>query len=295
MLLGGVVTAGAVLGALLATGGGGGRSAAGPSSSVPLSSAASPSPTAIVPPVSTAPAPSPSTSVAFPPRPPDSQHGPVIIVPGYGGDRQMLDPLAAALRKAGRTTITLDLPNNATGDLRGQAQVLAAQVAASLKAGAKSVDLVGYSAGGIVVALYTQTDPSHVRRVVTIGSPLHGTRIAGLAEGLAPSACPVACQQMAPGSSLLSSLADAAPARTGVPWLSMWTSHDEVVLPPTSAQFDGARNVELQSICPDDAAGHVTLPADPLAIGLTATALNSWPTPFPTPAASSCAALRAAG
>jgi hypothetical protein len=39
----------------------------------------------------------------------------------------------------------------------------------------------------------------------------------------------------------------------------------------------------------------VTLPADPLAIGLTATALNSWPTPFPTPAASSCAALRAAG
>lgn len=207
----------------------------------------------------------------------------------------MLEPVAAALRKAGRTTITLDLPDDATGDLRGQAQVLGAQVAAALKAGAKSVDLVGYSAGGIVVALYAQSDPSHVRRVVTLGSPLHGTRIVTLAEGLAPSACPTACEQMAPGSPLLASLAGATPARTGVPWLSMWTSHDEVVVPATSAKSDGARNVELQSICPDDAAGHVTLPADPLAIGLTATALDSWPVPFPTPAASSCAALRAAG
>ncbi len=231
----------------------------------------------------------------FSPRPPDGKPGPVIIVPGYGGDRQMLDPLAAALRKAGRTTITLDLPDNATGDLRGQAQVLGAQVSAELKGGAASVDLVGYSAGGIVVALYAQSDPSHVRRVVTLGAPLHGTRIAGLAEGLLPSACPTACAQMAPGSSLLSSLSAAAPARTGVPWLSMWTSHDEVVVPATSAQFDGARNVELQSICPDDAARHTTLPADPLAIGLTASALDSWPLPFPTPAASSCASLRALG
>jgi triacylglycerol esterase/lipase EstA (alpha/beta hydrolase family) len=219
----------------------------------------------------------------------------VIVVPGYGGDRQMLDPLTAALRKAGRTTITLDLPDDATGDLRGQALVLGARVAAELKAGAPSVDLVGYSAGGIVVALYTQSDPSHVRRVVTLGSPLHGTRVAGLAAGLAPSACPTACEQMVPGSALLASLSAASPDRTGVPWLSLWTSRDEVVLPASSARFEGATNVELQNVCPDDVAGHTTLPADPLAIGLTVSALGSWPIPFPTPAASSCAALRAAG
>jgi triacylglycerol esterase/lipase EstA (alpha/beta hydrolase family) len=231
--------------------------------------------------------------VVFSPRPPDDKPGPVIIVPGYGDDRRMLDPLVAALRKAGRTTMTLDLPGNATGDLREQANTLGQQVATQLRGGARSVDLVGYSAGGIVVALYTQGDPSHVRRVVTLGSPLHGTRVAGLAAGLLPSACPTACQQMVPGSPLISSLSDAAPARTGVPWLSMWTSHDEVVIPATSARFDGARNVELQSICPDDAAGHTTLPADPLAIGLTVTALDSWPIPFPTPAAPACASLRA--
>jgi triacylglycerol esterase/lipase EstA (alpha/beta hydrolase family) len=268
---------------------------AGASASSSPTPAPSPRPTAGTPtPTATSSATS-SAAVVFAPRPPDDKPGPVIIVPGYGDDRRMLDPLAAVLRKAGRTTITLDLPGNATGDLRDQAKALGQQVSAQLRDGAASVDLVGYSAGGIVVALYTQDDPSHVRRVVTLGAPLHGTRVAGLAAGLLPSACPTACQQMVPGSALISSLSDAAPARTGVPWLSMWTSHDEVVIPATSARFDGARNVELQSVCPDDVAGHTTLPADPLAIGLTVSALDSWPTPFPTPLATACASLRALG
>jgi triacylglycerol esterase/lipase EstA (alpha/beta hydrolase family) len=264
-----------------------------PSSASPTGTSAPPSPSASArgsaPP--TSPISSPSASI--PPRPPDDRPGPVILVPGYGGDAQMLDPLASRLRKAGRTAIVLDLPNAATGDLRGQEQVLAAQVSAQLQKGATSVDLVGYSAGGIVVALYVEADPSHVRRVVTLGSPLHGTRVAGLAAGLVPSACPTACEQMVPGSPLLASLADASPDKTGVPWLSMWTSHDEVVLPADSARFTGARNVELQTICADDATGHTTLPADPLAIGLTVQTLDTSPLPLPTPPASECAALRA--
>jgi len=260
------------------------------SSSPGLHSQASPTANSPLPSVPSAAS---SPSVSIPPRPPDDRPGPVILVPGYGGDAGMLDPLALQLRKAGRTTIVLDLPNAATGDLRGQEKVLAAQVSAELKKGAPSVDLVGYSAGGIVVALYVEADPSHVRRVVTLGSPLHGTRVAGLAAGLVPSACPTACEQMVPGSPLLASLASASPDMTGVPWLSMWTSHDEVVLPPDSARFTGARNVELQTICADDAAGHTTLPADPLAIGLTVQTLGTSPLPLPTPAASQCAALRA--
>lgn len=300
MLLGSAVIVAAVLAIVLGPGHPSRGSAAGPTTpATPSPSASAPSRSAAAPSVAPSPGhsslpprPSPSATAVLAPRPPADKPGPVIVVPGYGGDRAMLDPLAAALRKAGRTTIILSLPDNAMGDLRGQAQVLGATVATQLKKGAASVDLVGYSAGGIVVALYAQADPSHVRRAVTIGSPLHGTRVAGLAAGLVPSACPTACEQMVPGSPLLASLSDAAPARTGVPWLSMWTSHDEVVVPATSAQFDGARNVELQSVCPDDAAGHTTLPADPLAIGLTISALGSWPIPFPAPAASDCDSLR---
>ena len=205
----------------------------------------------------------------------------------------MLASLAARLHRAGRTTVLLAIPDDATGDLRGQADLLGAKVRALLKAGAPSVDLVGYSAGGIVVGLFVAAHPQDVRRVVTLGSPLHGTRLAQVAAALGPATCPIACQQMEPGTSVLSSLDAAVPPRTGVPWLSMWTTHDEVVVPAESARFDGAVNIALQSVCADDTVDHIALPADPLAAALTLRGLSI--TTVAVPAASDCAALRAQG
>ena len=185
--------------------------------------------------------------------------GPVILVPGYGGSDTVLETLANRLHSAGRTTILLALPDDATGDLNAQAGVLAARVTEALKAGAPSVDLVGYSAGGIVIGLFVAAHPKEVRQIVTIGSPLHGTQIAELGVTLnAPaSICPTACREMAPGSAVLTSLTAAEPAKTGVPWTSMWTNDDQVVLPPDSARFTGATNIVLQDVCADDTANHL--------------------------------------
>jgi triacylglycerol esterase/lipase EstA (alpha/beta hydrolase family) len=205
----------------------------------------------------------------------------------------MLVGLADRLHRAGRTTILLQLPNNAEGDLREQAQVLEARVTQLLKTGAPSVDLVGYSAGGIVVGLFVAAHPQDVRRVVSIGSPMHGTDLAGLAAGLLPSACPVACQQMVPGASLLASLVGAEPARTGVPWLSLWTTHDQVVQPADSARVNGALNVALQDVCADDTVDHINLPADPLVAALTLKGLGTDVTAVPK--AADCTALRKLG
>jgi hypothetical protein len=217
----------------------------------------------------------------------------VVLVPGYGGDDDMLVGLSDRLHRAGRTTTLLQLPNNAEGDLREQAHVLEAKVTELLKAGAPSVDLVGYSAGGIVVGLFVAAHPQQVRRVVSIGSPMHGTDLAGLAAGLLPSACPVACQQMVPGTSLLASLVGAEPARTGVPWLSLWTTHDQVVQPADSARVTGATNVVLQDVCADDTVDHINLPADPLVAALTLKGLGTGVTAVPK--AADCVALRALG
>jgi len=217
----------------------------------------------------------------------------VILVPGYGGDDAMLATLATRLDHAGRSTIVLALPDGATGDLRVQADVLAARVTTALAAGAPSVDLVGYSAGGIVVGLFVAAHPRDVRRVVSIGSPLHGTLIAGLAATLLRSQCPVACQQMVPGTPILASLDAAQPARTGVPWTSMWTDRDEVVQPPDSARFTGATNIVLQDVCADDTASHLTLPADPLVVAITLQSLGT--KQFASPSASDCNALRTLG
>ena len=205
----------------------------------------------------------------------------------------MLDGLATRLDNAGRSTVVLNLPNGATGDLQVQAGVLAAAVTKALAAGAPSVDLVGYSAGGIVIGLFVAAHPSEVRRVVTIGSPLHGTALAGLAATLLRAQCPVACQEMVPGTPLLASLDAAQPARTGVPWTSMWTDRDEVVAPPDSARFTGATNIVLQDICADDRATHLSLPADPLVAGITLKSLAD--KQFVSPSASDCSALRTLG
>jgi triacylglycerol lipase len=238
---------------------------------------------------------SPSATPPPPSRPPDDKPGPVILVPGYGGDDSMLAALAVHLQKAGRTAIVLALPDSAEGDLRGQAGILTERVIEAVAAGARSVDLVGYSAGGVVIGLVVAGHPQYVRRVVTIGSPLHGTQIAGLAVALnlPSSVCGVACRQMAPGTALLASLSAAEPTVTGVPWTSMWTTQDQVVLPPDSARFAGATNVVLQQICADDVANHLNLPADPLVIGLTVQALDAAHPASPT--ASDCTSLRALG
>ena len=221
--------------------------------------------------------------------------GPVILVPGYGGSDSVLETLANRIHAAGRTTILLALPDGATGDINVQAGILAARVTEALKAGAPSVDLVGYSAGGIVIGLFVAAHPKDVRQVVTIGSPLHGTEIAGLAVtlNLSSSVCPTACRQMAPGSSVLAALDAAEPAKTGVPWTSMWTTDDQVVLPPDSARFTGATNIELQQVCADDTANHLNLPADPLVAGLTLRALDT--VGGGNPSAADCSNLRALG
>ncbi len=158
-------------------------------------------------------------------------------------------------------------------------------------AGAPSVDVVGYSAGGVVAGLWAVRDdgPARARRIVSIGSPLAGTTVAGSAAAVAPEACPQACRQLAPGSALLGELAGVGSA---VPWLSVWTDRDRVVTPPTSARLDGAVNVELQQLCPGSAVGHGDLPADDAVIGLVVRALSTAPI---DQAPAACGTLRAAG
>jgi hypothetical protein len=98
---------------------------------------------------------------------------------------------------------------------------------------------------------------------------------------LAPDACPQACRQLAPGSSVLDGIDDKAlPA--GLPWLSIWTATDETVQPPDSARLNGAVNVELQSICPRSQVSHSDLPTDPAVTALVLAALGSPPLSLPT-------------
>jgi len=203
-----------------------------------------------------------SRADAAPPAayPEQDRPGPVLLVPGYGGSTRALSVLASRIRVTGRVAIVVDLPGNGTGSLTADAAALNAAVSRALGAGAPSVDVVGYSAGGVTALLWARDDGGNhkARRVITLGSPFHGTSVAAAAAGLAPGACPAACQELVPGSSLLSGLAAGAPAK--LQWLSLWTTDDTTVTPPDSARLAGAIDVPLQSVCPGQHVSHSQLP-----------------------------------
>jgi triacylglycerol lipase len=213
--------------------------------------------------------------------------GPVVLVPGYGGGVRALDVLADRLRAEGRTVSVLRLPGDGTGDLRAQADALEAVVAPLLSAGAPSVDLVGYSAGGVVVRLWVQDHDGRgkARRIVTLGSPQHGTDLASLASTFAGSACPPACQQLAPGSDVLDDLNRGDETPDGPQWVSVWTDDDEVVTPPDSASLDGAVDLTVQQVCAGHHVTHGDLPSDPVVTEVVRRALAVPPfAPFRLPA-----------
>jgi triacylglycerol lipase len=216
-------------------------------------------------------------------RPDQARPGPVILVPGYGGNQGALIQLAGRLDAAGRSTQVLNLPDGGTGDLLVQADALDAAVRAAVAKGAPSVDVIGYSAGGVVTRLWVDRhDGAAVaRRIVTLGSPLHGANIAGVGAALAPDACPQACRELAPGSSTLNKVDDES-VPDGLPWLSIWTEVDETVQPPDSARLDGAVNLPIQSICPQSRVSHGNLPTDPAITALVIDALGTSPLKTPT-------------
>jgi triacylglycerol lipase len=218
-------------------------------------------------------------------QPAQDRPGPVLLVPGYGGSTGSLSVLARRIRAAGRQATVLHLPGNGTGSLIADAGVLNTAVNRALRGGAPSVDVIGYSAGGVTALLWAREDGGthKARRVITLGSPFHGAQLASAAEAFVPGACPAACQQLVPGSKLLSRLdATAVPARPR--WLSLWTTDDTTVTPPDSARLAGALNVPIQSVCPAAAVSHSQLPTNPAVTAMVLQALGSGPARAPTAA-----------
>jgi triacylglycerol lipase len=232
---------------------------------------------------------SPAVSVAGDDRP-----GDVLLVPGYGGSTTALDVLAARIRAGGRTATVVHLAGDGTGDLQVQANVLNGYVNQALSSGSGPVTVIGYSAGGVVAWLWDvdYDGVTKARRIITLGSPLHGADLAAVGAADVPSECPAACQELVPGSAMLTRLQQTA-AATRPPWLSLWTTDDQVVQPPDSARLPGAVNVSLQSVCPGVTIEHGQLPTAPLVVGIVLRTLGGSGLVAPGP--SQCHSLQALG
>jgi triacylglycerol lipase len=212
--------------------------------------------------------------------------GPVLLVPGYGGGQGALQSLAELLRSQGRDATIVTVPGNGTGDLADTAEALdEAADAALARTGADSVDVVGYSAGGVVARVWVADGGADVaRRVVTLGSPHHGTTLADLAGDVAPSQCPVGCTQLGTTSDLLARLNARDETPDGPTWVSIWTEQDQTVTPPDSARLEGALNIAVQDVCRGARVGHGDLPSNPVVQAMVVAELRAGDPVAPTQA-----------
>lgn len=204
----------------------------------------------------------------LPPRPgahPSTQGGdaiPVLLVPGYTMTRSCFTFLALYLRRRGWRWVWGVNNRPHSQPVPVFAHHLAQQVEALCRASAsEQVDIVAHSMGGLVTAWYVQHlgGARRVRQVVTLGTPWAGSMVAVF--GMRPEA-----RDLMPGSEVQRSLAPPA-----VPWTSIWSPHDNVVLPPESAVVPGARHVELPWI------GHNSLLVSARAFREVATVLRRDP------------------
>lgn len=197
-----------------------------------------------------------------------TQLGPVLVVPGYGGQVSSVEPIVAALRDSGRDVMVVEPTGDGTGDLTELAQEIdGAALTAIEGTGAESVDVVGYSAGGVAARLWVASEggANVARRVLSVGSPHHGTDVAALALEVAGD-CPVACEQLAPDSDLLRVLNAGDETPDGPEWITVASTADAVVTPTDSSRLDGALNLVVQEFCPERTTSHGQLPGDPVVL-----------------------------
>jgi triacylglycerol lipase len=203
--------------------------------------------------------------------------GPVLVVPGYGGSIASVAPLVAELRRDGREAVVFTPTEAGKGDLRVQARRLGDLAERTIaRTDADSVDVIGYSAGGVIARLWIRDDngASVVRRVLTLGSPHHGTDVAALAEQVA-GGCPTACEQLATGSDLLRRLDAGDETPDGPSWVTVRTDDDQTVTPSESAALEGALNIRVQQVCAAATTSHGGLPSDPVVLATLRSALGS--------------------
>ena len=139
---------------------------------------------------------------------PLAERPPVLVLHGFMGTRGAMFPLVQRLWRDGFTVYSRSLGLLNTGDVRRSAALIAHEVAHILeRTGAKAIDLVAHSMGGLIALYYTKFlgGAPHVRKVVNMGTPYQGTW-AGLLGVAALGGLSRGTWQILPGSRLLAQI-----------------------------------------------------------------------------------------
>lgn len=192
------------------------------------------------------------------PRPPVRRVA-VLCLHGYGCNRAAWLPMQRRLSAQGYPCHAIDLaPLLASID--HYSDDIARHVECLHRDTGLPIVLLCHSMGGIAARAFLRHHPdASVAHIITLGSPHHGTRHAGL--GLGENA-----RQMRYDSPWLAALtaheARHHATRITSRFTSIYSWHDNVVYPVASSHLEGARNLALDNI------GHVSLILHPRALAL---------------------------
>ncbi|OYU82766.1 MAG: permease, partial [Burkholderiales bacterium PBB5] len=170
----------------------------------------------------------------------------VLLVHGYFCNRGVWAPALRRLRAQGVPCMALTL-EPAFGRIDDWVPAIEAAVTALTRSTGRPPVLVAHSMGGLAVRAWlaaqadAPTADARVRRIVTIGTPHHGTWMARF--GHSPNA-----RQMRPGHPWLTALAAAEPAGRPAHFTCFFGHSDNIVFPATTATLAGADNRHLAGV-----------------------------------------------
>ena len=179
---------------------------------------------------------------------------PVLLVHGYVCNRGYWTKLSRQLAQAGIAHDGIDLEPIGADIEDFVPQVEQAIEALCARTGSDRVIIVAHSMGGLVARAWLRHyGAARVARIITIGTPHHGTALANLAAGT--NARQMSRIDDAP-SGWLAQLAAGETPETRALITSIYSHHDNIVAPQSSAHLPGARNIAFGGI------GHVALASD---------------------------------
>jgi triacylglycerol esterase/lipase EstA (alpha/beta hydrolase family) len=166
---------------------------------------------------------------------------PVLLIHGFFCNGAYWVPMKRALKKQGITHIfTLNL-EPVFADINQFAQQVADKVTEiRVRTGTEKVILVGHSMGGLVARayLYQLGGNAFVAKLITLGSPHHGTVLARLIGGMN-------VKQMRPNNAWLKALEKSEAQQTKVPTVCIYSCHDNFIAPQESAKLSYAKNIPI--------------------------------------------------
>lgn len=218
---------------------------------------------------------------------------PVVLVPGtFENMAKNWATMSPALKSQGYCVFALNYGAtngvDATGPVADSARQLAPFVEKVLAStGARKVDLVGHSQGGMMPRYYLGFigGADKVNHLVGIAPSNHGTRglITPTPDAVPPatsvggSNCQACADQQA-GSPFLTELNSIGDTVPGPAYTVISTTHDEVVTPYPSQFLAGpaqqVTNITIQDKCPTDVIDHDQAPNDPVTQRLVSDALG---------------------